>query len=245
MRIRSVKPEFWKHPVYGKLDADCKWLAIALLSMADDEGYFYCSTEIIRAEVDPFRESLANLSRSLEKLRMIGWYEQFEHPEMGLIGKIAKWEEHQRVDHPKSSKIKKYCLSRNSREDFAKLSETLALDQGTGNREQGTRESDKFLHLKTFKQAYPPKGIESPNVEKNFLRLISEGVDAQLIISEATAYADYWKRKCGVSYPHGPEAQYIAQAENWLHKREYANGWSEKLKNEKPEFNAAKDWKFS
>jgi hypothetical protein len=136
-RIRTIKPEFWRHPVIGRLPDDQQLLALALITMADDEGYFRAEAELIRGDVQPFREDLAKLSRGIAKLSEIGWIQIHDHAEQGRIGKITKWVEHQKVDHPKPSKLKGYFVrevlakdSRSSREDFA-------LEQGTGNREQG------------------------------------------------------------------------------------------------------------
>lgn len=81
----------------------------------------------------PFRESLAKIRENLARLSEVGWIELSEHPEQGLIGHVKAWTDHQRVDHPKDSKISTYF----SREILAKLRDSLALDQGSGNRDQG------------------------------------------------------------------------------------------------------------
>jgi hypothetical protein len=99
-RIRTIKPESWKHPVICRLPDDFQLLALALLSMADDQGYFHADPSIVRGEVMPFRESLARIRDGLEMLQEKGWIELADHPEQGLIGRIAKWCTHQKVDHP-------------------------------------------------------------------------------------------------------------------------------------------------
>lgn len=43
-RIRSVKPEFWGHPVMSKQIHAVRLLAIALLNFADDEGFFFADS---------------------------------------------------------------------------------------------------------------------------------------------------------------------------------------------------------
>lgn len=134
MRIRCIKPEFWTHPVMARLPDDVQLLALALLCHADDEGYFMADPAIVRGACMPFRETLATISRSLAKLSEAGWIEVCESEKHGQIGHIVNWEKHQKVDHARQSKIKVYF----SREKFAKPRETLALDQGTGIREQGS-----------------------------------------------------------------------------------------------------------
>jgi len=140
-RIRTIKPEFWRHPVLGRLPDDQQLLAISLLSMSDDEGYFRAVPDLIRGDVQPFRDDLAKISRGIEKLSEIGFVDIVEHSEQGAIGKIKNWEKHQKVDHPNPSKLKAYYL-------FAKGSrgslENLAPEQGTGNIDQGTDKKDSF-----------------------------------------------------------------------------------------------------
>jgi hypothetical protein len=147
-RIRTIKPEFWKHPVMCRLPDDFQLLALSLLSMADDEGYFHADPSIVRGEVMPFRESLARIREGLETLQEKGWIELADHPEQGLIGRIAKWGRHQKVDHPSPSKLKDYFTRAsiaNPREEHSKPRESLALDQGSGIKEQGT---GRRLHRK-------------------------------------------------------------------------------------------------
>lgn len=131
MRIRTIKPEFWQHPVMARLPDDFQLIALGLLSAADDEGYFRADPSIIRGEIAPFRENLARISEALASLSAVGWIALSEHPEQGKIGKICKWSDHQRVDHPSPSKLKTYFLARDSRE----TRERLAPDQGSGIRE--------------------------------------------------------------------------------------------------------------
>jgi hypothetical protein len=120
-----------------RLPDDFQLLALALLSMADDEGYFHADPSIVRGEVMPFRESLARIREGLETLQQKGWIELADHPEQGLIGRIAKWGRHQRVDHPSLSKLKDYFTREsiaNPREALSTPRESLALDQGSGSR---------------------------------------------------------------------------------------------------------------
>lgn len=133
-RIRTVKPEFWQHPIMGRLDPRVQLLALALLNHADDHGYFHADPAIVRGTCCPFREDLARISEDLARLSEVGWIEVASHQNQGDIGLIVNWTKHQKVDHPSASKISPYFI----REKLAKPREILALDQGTGNREQGT-----------------------------------------------------------------------------------------------------------
>jgi hypothetical protein len=130
-RIRTVKPEFWRHPVLGRLQDDYQLLALSLLTMADDEGYFRAEPALIRGDVQPFREDLGNISRGLTELLRVGWIEVGNHPSQGAIGFIVNFTKHQRVHNPTPSKLKGYFLGNISRV----IPEDFPLEQGTGNRE--------------------------------------------------------------------------------------------------------------
>jgi DNA replication protein DnaT len=67
MRIRTIKPEFWQHPVMSRLPYDTRILALGLLNLADDEGYFSADTDYIRGAV-LFREDSSNVRRMLDEL---------------------------------------------------------------------------------------------------------------------------------------------------------------------------------
>jgi hypothetical protein len=117
--------------VYARLPDDIQLLALSLLTMADDEGYFRAEPALVRGDVQPFREDLASLSRGLQELSRVGWIDLASDSKQGQIGRIVNFSKHQRVDHPSPSKLKSYFLASFSRE----TRETLALEQGTGNRE--------------------------------------------------------------------------------------------------------------
>lgn len=131
MRIRTVKPEFWCHPIMARLPERVQLLAIALLNHADDHGYFHADHAIVRGSCAPFRENLATIRDDLAKLSEVGWIEVCSHPSQGDIGVIVNWSRHQKVDHPKASKIAAYFI----RENLATRRDNLALDQGSGIRE--------------------------------------------------------------------------------------------------------------
>lgn len=149
-RIRTVKPEFWRHPILARLDDGTRMLAIALLNLADDEGYFYADPSLIRSEVWPFDDDSTKARRCLERLSEIGWITLVEHVSIGMIGFVVNFTKHQRVDRPSPSKIKAYTCSANDRRGIGELPSP---DQGTGNREQGTG------------KAPPSKSADSPGPE--------------------------------------------------------------------------------
>jgi len=149
-RIRTVKPEFWRHPVLGRLQDDYQLLALSLLTMADDEGYFRAEPALIRGDVQPFREDLGNISRGLTELLRVGWIEVGNHPSQGAIGFIVNFTKHQRVHNPTPSKLKGYFLGNISRV----IPEDFPLEQGTGNM-SGEGEHETQPRTKSVRSIHP------------------------------------------------------------------------------------------
>jgi hypothetical protein len=135
MRIRTIKPEFWSHPIMGRLDDFTKLLAIGLLNMADDEGLFVADVSIIKSSLMPFTEDSVRIHGALTDLSRHGWIEIRRHPERGSLGMVVNFKKHQVINRPTASKIRTYW---DSLRTHGGLTEDSVLEQGTGNREQGT-----------------------------------------------------------------------------------------------------------
>ena len=142
-RIRTIKPEFWHNEILARLPAETRLLAIALLNHADDHGYFWASAQLVRAACFPFDEDSTNVRRALDELSTAGWIERRIAPDGRHVGVVCKFAVHQRVDRPQHSKIKQIFnvsepFDERSTNDRRMLDDRSLLEQGTGNREQGT-----------------------------------------------------------------------------------------------------------
>jgi hypothetical protein len=128
MRIRTIKPEFWQHPVMSRLPYDTRILALGLLNLADDEGYFSADTDYIRGAV-LFREDSSNVRRMLDELSRSGWITlcgTLERP----IGQVVHFRKHQRVDRPQPSRLKQYALDESSTNGRRPLDDQSTQEQG-------------------------------------------------------------------------------------------------------------------
>ena len=134
MRIRTIKPEFWSHPVLSALDDGARLLAIGLLNLADDEGYFLSHPTLVRNALRPFDEDSSRTRRGLETLEKVGWIEVRDHPEQGQVGKVVNFSKHQRIDRPTPSKIGGYFNSTSDRRGLVEAS----LLEGKGKEGKGT-----------------------------------------------------------------------------------------------------------
>lgn len=145
MRIRTLKPEFWSHPVMVRQSDATKLLAVGLLNYADDQGYFYAEPAMVRAALRPLDEDSTIVRRSLDDLSRIGYLEIGEHPTHGVLGKIVAFETHQRVDRPNKPKIKHLWDSTIIRRSFdANVSRELGNE---GTREQGNKGTREAIVL--------------------------------------------------------------------------------------------------
>lgn len=111
MRIRTVKPTFWKSETLASVSKESRLLAVALLNYADDEGYFMANEALIRGECFPFDEDSKSIRRGLQELSGIGYVALGKASDGQRIGRIPKFSEHQRVDKASPSKIKEKTIT--------------------------------------------------------------------------------------------------------------------------------------
>ena len=105
MRIRSIKPEFWRSPDVSELCIEDRLLFVGLWSYVDDNGVGQDRVSTICADLfaddlsrDP-RETLARVSEGLERLSEAGRIIRYTVEKRDYLS-IVNWEKHQRIDKP-------------------------------------------------------------------------------------------------------------------------------------------------
>lgn len=176
MRIRTVKPEFWTHPILAKLDDGARLMAVGLLNLADDEGYFLAHPTLVRNALRAFDEDSTKTRRALETLSKVGWIDIREHEEHGQIGKVVNFLKHQRIDRATPSKLSTYFDSTSPRRalDEPSLLEGKGREQGMEGKGKDVGESAKpsptsdedFIASMETNEAF--RGLD---VRKEFLRM--------------------------------------------------------------------------
>ena len=145
MRIRTIKPEFWAHPVIMRLADSTKLLAIGLLNLADDEGFFYADPCLVRGVLRPTDEDSRTTTVGLQELSRIGYVAVRLHPTHGPIGQIVSFAKHQVINKPNRSKISPLfseVITDNSGSTTVVLRESSHTEGNReGNREQGKDKS--------------------------------------------------------------------------------------------------------
>jgi hypothetical protein len=163
----------------ARLDDATRLLAIGLLNLSDDEGFFYADDKLIRSALRPFDDDSSIVRRSIERLSKVGYIEVREHDSHGLIGFVVSFADHQRVDRPKPSIIRDLYDSTNDRRSV--VDESLLEGKGMeGNREgKGTgkeRRADpdtyvfKLEGFEAFWNVYPKKTGRG-DAEKSWARM--------------------------------------------------------------------------
>lgn len=104
MRIRSIKPEFWRDPdTTGRWPGDLKLFYVGLWCVADDQGRFAWDADLIAADLFPF-DRTADVAGLLERLRATGRVMRYEAAgrAFGFLPKFAK---HQKINRPTASRL--------------------------------------------------------------------------------------------------------------------------------------------
>jgi hypothetical protein len=105
-RIRTVKPEFWRHEGLSALPESTHLLAAALLNYADDDGYFNANPKLVQAECFPLREPSVSIHDSLTALARQGYLRIGTGPDGRRYGHIVNFHQHQHINRKTDSKIK-------------------------------------------------------------------------------------------------------------------------------------------
>ena len=145
MRIRSIKPEFWRSDDIDALELADRLLFIGLWSYVDDNGVGIDKLASIAADLfagdmerDP-RDTLARISGGLQKLSDGGQIERYRVDGKAYLY-IANWSRHQRIDKPAKDRFPlPTCENAVVREDVATVSRESRDTLRTGTGEQGNR----------------------------------------------------------------------------------------------------------
>ena len=152
MRIRSIKPEFWRSEDISRLSIEDRLLFIGLWSYVDDNGVGQDRESLVAADLfaddlsrDP-RDTLARVSGGLERLSEAGRIVRYTVDGRAYLA-VTNWERHQRIDKPNKPRyplptsenaVVNDTLATPSRDTRDTLATPSRLEQGNrGTEEQG------------------------------------------------------------------------------------------------------------
>ena len=107
MRIRTVKPEFWQDEDLAEISETARLVAIGLLNMADDEGFFNANEKLVSSLLFPLTEPSVSIHECFNQLVQSGYLKLYPCKKgKKVYGKVVNFLKHQKVNRPSSSKIK-------------------------------------------------------------------------------------------------------------------------------------------
>ncbi|UBV14846.1 hypothetical protein [Mycolicibacterium fortuitum] len=208
MRIRSIKPEFWRsQDISAFEDWGIRLLFIGLWSYVDDNGVGLDRVALIAADLfaddlerDP-SETFAKVSRGLQQLAEAKRIERYTFEDKSYLF-VNGWADHQRIDHPNAPRYplpdgtiahptsEKPTRSRASTKSSRKPREKLApgtgeqRNRGTGEQESASRSARASSRPKTFtematgKRDTPPPPAE-PEVPRGASATTAEQIERE------------------------------------------------------------------
>lgn len=131
-RIRTIKPEYWKDELIGKLSLSARLLFIGTWNLADDEGRLRWSPPLLKAEIFPYDNvTTAEVALLMDELVTQGRITPYtiDHQTYALV---TNWY-HQKIDRPSKSRLPAPPDDALARRAFVESSASIPV----GNREQG------------------------------------------------------------------------------------------------------------
>ena len=146
MRIRTIKPEFWRSDDIAALSIEDRLLFIGLWSYVEDNGVGRDDPQLIQCDLYPhdiFTEASVRTHGGLMRLSQQGLITRFEGPDGRRYLQINSWDKHQKINRPSKPRFPQYnaencTLTEGSLSPHCTLTEGSLPEQGTGNREQGS-----------------------------------------------------------------------------------------------------------
>lgn len=117
MRIRTIKPSFWRDEKVVSLSINARLLFIGLLNVADDYGIFENNAKLIKADLFPLDDDIRidDLNKWIDELEKARITIPFTFETKGYQY-IRTFREHQRINRPSESG----CISREKLVSFLK-----------------------------------------------------------------------------------------------------------------------------
>jgi len=202
--------------------AEVRLLAIGLLNLADDEGFFMAHPALIRGELMPFLDKPGPIQQMLNELETIGYLSLSRLEDGRDIGHIINFRKHQVINKPARSKIK-VLFPEHSNTTTATLPEdsrspTVVIQEHSHmewNRErEGKGKEGSGSAAAAASTLPPPESLTGSESEKK-----EGGAGVPVTVEEALAYAE--------SYSKGNAEMLIiedASVRNWFDDR-CSCGW--------------------
>lgn len=226
MRIRSVKPDFWRSSDISALSIEDRLLFIGLWSYVDDNGVGIDRLALITADLfaddlsrDP-PETLARVSRGLSNLVSAGLIVRYDDPESPVRRSllfIVSWDKHQRVDKPNKPRYARPTREYgDTRETLAEPSRDPRETLAPGAVEQRSSGTEEQVVVGGAPKHGTPRATRLPDGWTPHTDLIAQmraecpHVDVE---AEHRKFTDYWRAKSGKD---ATKLDWSATWRNWI-----------------------------
>lgn len=215
MRIRSIKPEFWRSDDVAALDIEDRLLFIGLWSYVDDNGVGRDQVALVVADLFPHdmetdsRETVARVSRGLASLSDAGLIHRFTSGKHKLL-EIVAWSKHQRIDRPAKARFPRSSAdSCDPREDSMhpiEISSPGSVDQGAGEQgnrgsvDQGSDSTELATPISFHAQMVTNMGIDIDGVRAEIETVLHQAASDSDIARLCSYIATGAKEKVGTGY---------------------------------------------
>lgn len=209
MRIRSIKPEFWRSQDISGLDVEDRLFFVGLWSYVDDNGVGEDRVSQVAADLfaddierDPI-ETFARVSRGLRNLSECDLIRRYRVSGRSFL-RVVNWSKHQRIDKPNKPRFpfENGVIAREFDESATSSRDSRDI-LAPGTEEQGNKGTEEQGGVPAPPKASPP----SPFCARHQL---SEGSDAPC-------------RACGVAWKKYEEWQADQQpdGEPYVHQHRW------------------------
>jgi hypothetical protein len=230
MRIRSIKPEYWRSADITNLDIADRFLFIGLWSYVDDSGSGIDDEATIIGDLfardmfrDP-RETVARVSRGLLNLFEAGLIIRYTSSGKSFLH-ITNWEKHQRIDKPGRQRYPRpddenvilATSSRDSRDTLAPGTGEQG-NRGTGEQVKNSSAPAVRVSESDFESAWAhwPKKVERKKSFEKFKAAAKTRGVAELV-ADIIRFGD--------AYSRTTERQYTPALNVWLN----GERWTDEL----------------
>lgn len=250
MRIRTVKPEFWQDEDLAEISETARLVAIGLLNMADDEGFFNANEKLVSSLLFPLTEPSVSIHECLNQLVQSGYLKLYPCKKgKKVYGQVVNFLKHQKVNRPSPSKIKDLIeFTENSLNDQGGI--TVGKEQGAGNREQGTGIKEMEIDSQKKNESNLPAKADESKPKRFTPPLLSEvyeymgsyaqGKGETISEQEPEKFVNFYSSKNWL-VGKGKMKDWKASARNWVlnaieyqksrptNKGDHQSGWSNGL----------------
>lgn len=196
-------------------------LAIGLLNYADDLGFFWANSLMIRGSLFPFEEDSSKVRKGLAQLASEGYIRLGKTNDGREVGQVVNFSKHQRVDKPQESEIKPLAIfeerSGNGLLPFDEQSSLYGIGkEGIGKEGNGSieRPADPDLAVKIY-EAYPRRVGKQDAIKAIKKTLESRPALAATLLATVEAYAG-----ATALWPSGDQ-QFIPHPATWFNRGSY------------------------